>query len=63
MRETPVHELTPAQRRAEIVQILTMAVRRWDQQRGRAIIEEGLQSSGAEAPTKKSGLTGLDVSP
>ena len=43
MRETPVHELTSAQRRAEIVQILTMAVRRWDQQRGRAIIEEGLQ--------------------
>jgi len=40
MRETPVHELTSEQRRAEIVQILTMAVRRWDQQRGRELIKK-----------------------
>ena len=61
MRETPVHELTPAQRRAEIVQILTMAVRRWDQQRGRAIIEASSPPE-AETTLEKSGLTGLDVS-
>jgi hypothetical protein len=55
MRQTPTHKLSPSQRRAEIVQILTQAVRR-------------LANSSPNVPethgnSEESSLTSLDVSP
>ena len=58
MRQTSTHKLSPSQRRAEIVQILTQAVRRLANSSPN--LPETLRIS---KESKKSSLTELDVSP
>jgi hypothetical protein len=58
MRQTPIHKLSPRQRRAEIVQILTQAVRRLANSAPN--LPETLEN-GEES--EESSLTSLDVSP
>jgi len=58
MRQTPTHKLSPSQRRAEIVQILTQAVRRLVNSAPNVpeTLENGEESGDYS-------LTSLDVSP
>lgn len=58
MRQTPIHKLSPSQRRAEIVQILAQAVRRLAN-----YSPNSPETLRIRKETEESSLTELDVSP
>jgi len=58
MRQTPPHKLSPSQGRAEIVQILTQAVRRLANS-----APNSPETLGNSEESEESSLTSLDVSP
>ncbi|NLX14808.1 MAG: hypothetical protein GXY44_14320 [Phycisphaerales bacterium] len=58
MHQTPTHKLSPSQRRAEIVQILTQAVRRLANSS-----PNSPETLGNSEESEESSLTSLDVSP
>ena len=58
MRQKPTNKLSPSQRRAEIVQILTQAVRRLANSS-----PNSSETLGNSEESEESSLTSLDVSP
>lgn len=58
MHQTPIHKLSPSQRRAEIVQILVQAIRRLTNSS-----PNSPKTLGNSEESEKYSLTSLDVSP